>query len=306
MSWLPGANTDSKEDGSDSVEMVIVPRTNDIGNFEVKRALPFRNKRMVGPFIFWDQMGPGEFLTGQGIDVRPHPHIGLSTVTYLFDGSMDHKDSLGNDIRIKPGDLNLMTAGSGIVHSERTGSDVREGPSNLYGIQSWVAQPEKDEAGSPAFEHVSKESLPVFDEQGVEGRVILGEFQGLQSPVKTQWDTLYVDVALDENAVLKIPKMTEERALYVLNGAIEIGGVQYKAQQMMVLNPGDDIVVKALEPLRLMILGGATMDSKRYIWWNFVASSKERLEQAKQDWRESRFAKVPGDESEFIPLPKEG
>jgi len=284
--------------------MVIIPRTGDIGNFEVRRALPFRNKRMVGPFIFWDQMGPGEFLTAQGVDVRPHPHIGLSTVTYLFDGSLDHKDSLGNNMRIVPGDVNLMTAGSGIVHSERTGLDIRKNPSRLYGIQSWIAQPKNHEDGKPDFSHTSERDLPVFNDKGIKGRVILGEFQGVASPTRTQWDTLYVDLHMESGSRMEIPKSTEERAVYVLEGCIEISGTEYDPQQMMVLRPGDNITVKALTPVRMMVLGGATMDGPRYIFWNFVSSSKDRLEQAKEDWRAGRFAKVLGDDKEFIPLPE--
>lgn len=289
----------------EAVEMVIVPRTNDIGNFEVHRALPFRNKRMVGPFIFWDQMGPGEFVTGQGVDVRPHPHIGLSTVTYLFDGTMDHKDSLGTDMRIRPGDVNLMSSGSGIVHSERTGQDIRENPSRLFGIQSWLAQPKTHEENAPSFSHVGEAELPTFSDNGAEGRLILGSFSGLQSPVKTDWNTLYIDLNLQKGAKIQIPKETEERAIYVLKGRIEIGGASYDPNQMMVLNPGEDVTVTALDDVRMMVLGGATMDSKRYIFWNFVSSSRERLEQAKEDWKEDRFDKVPGDDQEFIPLPED-
>ncbi len=303
MSWMPGADADMDMNCPDAVEMVILPRTNDIGNFEVRRALPFRNKRMVGPFIFWDQMGPGEFLTGQGVDVRPHPHIGLSTVTYLFDGTLDHKDSLGSDMRIKPGDVNLMMAGSGIVHSERTGADIRDNPSRLYGIQSWLAQSKNHENGAAAFEHTEDKDLPVFDDDGVQGRLIIGEFQGLSSPVTAQWDTLYLDLEMADGARITIPGKTEERAVYVLHGQVEIGGVVYEPQQMMVLSPGHDVTVKAHGDVRMMVLGGATMDGKRYIFWNFVASSRERLEQAKDDWANGRFDKVPGDEKEFIPLP---
>ena len=303
MSYMPGAEADIDLDCPESVEMVIVPRTGDIGNFEVRRALPFRKKRMVGPFIFWDQMGPGEFLTGQGVDVRPHPHIGLSTVTYLFDGSMDHRDSLGNHLRIVPGDVNLMTAGSGIVHSERTGQDVRQNPSRLYGIQSWLAQPKIYEDASPDFTHMSAGDLPGFDADGASGRVILGEFSGMASPVKTQWETLYVDFQLDNGSRFSIPKRTEERALYVINGEIEIAGMRYSPQQMLVFRPGDDVTIKALSQVRAMILGGAAMDGPRYIFWNFVSSSKQRLEQAKQDWANGRFPKVPGDDKEYIPLP---
>jgi redox-sensitive bicupin YhaK (pirin superfamily) len=303
MSWVPCNEAVEKEKCPASIEMVIVPRTGDIGNFEVRRALPFHRKRMVGPFIFWDQMGPGEFLTGQGVDVRPHPHIGLSTVTYLFDGSMDHKDSLGNDMRIVPGDVNLMTAGSGIVHSERTGLDVRNNPSKLFGIQSWLAQPKSYEEGSPAFDHTSDADLPDFDDGGMSGRIILGEFGGLHSPVKTQWDTAYIEFHLKAGEGMAVPKSIEERAIYAISGEVEIDGHVFEPQQMLVLKPGEDIDIKATTNLHFMLLGGAAMDGSRYMYWNFVSSSNERLEQAKEDWREQRFAKVPGDETEFIPLP---
>lgn len=303
MSWIPGANPDLDLNGPETVEMVIIPRTSDIGNFAVRRALPFRKKRMVGPFIFWDQMGPGEFLSGQGMDVLPHPHIGLSTVTYLLEGSIDHKDSIGSDLRILPGDVNLMTAGSGIVHSERTGPDVRLHPSRIFGIQSWLAQPLAHENGSPEFHHIGRADLPRFEETGVNGQLIIGNFQGMSSPVPMQWDTLYLNLYLDKGKLFGIPKQTEERALYVMHGRIEIGGVTYEPAQMLVLRPGDDVIVKAIDDVHMMVLGGAVMDGPRYIYWNFVSSDKERLEQAKRDWKIGNFPKVPGDEQEFVPLP---
>lgn len=249
MSWMPGADPDIDLNCPEMVEMVIIPRTGDIGNFEVRRALPFRKKRMVGPFIFWDQMGPGEFLTNKGVDVRPHPHIGLSTVTYLFDGTLDHKDSLGSDMRIVPGDVNLMTAGRGIVHSERTGKDIRHKPSRLFGIQSWLAQPKSQEEGEPTFSNTTKGALPEFSERGTSGRVIIGDFNGVVSPVPTQWETLYVDLQLEDGGQIEVSKNTEERAIYVLAGQIEIGGCRYDPQQMMVLRPGDNVTVKALGPV---------------------------------------------------------
>lgn len=304
MSWLPTIDPAMSTDCPEQVEMVIIPRTSDIGNFEVRRALPFKNRRMVGPFIFWDQMGPGEMITGQGIDVRPHPHIGLSTVTYLLDGSIDHKDSLGSDVRIKAGDVNLMTAGAGIVHSERTGQDIRQNPSKLYGIQSWVAQPQSHEHGQAAFSHTDQSKLPAFEADGVKGRVILGDFQGISSPVPTQWDTLYVDTCMKAGSKILAPKVTEERAIYVLSGQIEIGGTVYDPEQMMVLRPGEPVTILARTDVRMMILGGAVMDGPRFIFWNFVASSKDRLEEAKRDWKDGRFPKVPGDDQEFIPLPE--
>jgi redox-sensitive bicupin YhaK (pirin superfamily) len=304
MSWMPGANPDLDPNCPDALEMVIVPRTGDIGNFEVFRALPFRKKRMVGPFIFWDQMGPGEFLTGQGVDVRPHPHIGLSTVTYLFDGSLHHRDSLGTDQTIHPGAINLMTAGKGIVHSERTGVEVRQGPSRLFGIQSWLAQPKPREDSRPTFHHQSKEELPSHQEKGLKFRVLMGEAYGIKSPIPTDWDTLYLDVQMKSGARIQIPTETEERAIYVLDGKTRVAGREFEPRQMLVLRPGREVVVEAVEATRLMVLGGAAMDGPRYIWWNFVSSDKERLEQAKADWKEGRFPSVPGDENDFIPLPE--
>lgn len=286
------------------VEMIIIPRTSDIGGFEVKRALPFRDRRMVGPFIFWDQMGPGEFLTGQGMDVRPHPHIGLSTVTYLLDGEIDHRDSLGSFQTIRPGDVNLMLAGQGIVHSERTGPEARRTGSRIFGIQSWLAQPLSTEHNAPAFMHTGHNDLPMFSDAGINGRVIMGAFEGQRSPVKAEWDTLYLDVRLAAGANLKIPAITEERALYALSGTIRIHDIAYEPMQMLVLQPGEDVVVAAEDDVCLMVLGGAVMDAPRFIYWNFVASSRERLEEAKADWKNQRFARVPGDESEFIPLPE--
>lgn len=303
MSWSPCPQAKPNPDCPDAVDIAIVPRTGDIGNFEVRRALPFKDRRMVGPFIFWDQMGPGEFLAGQGVDVRPHPHTGLSTVTYLFDGSIVHKDSLGNDLSIVPGDVNLMTAGAGIVHSERTHPDVRKSPSRLYGIQSWLAQPKTHEQGAPAFSHIAKQELPVFDEKGAKGRVILGDFMGLASPIATQWDTLYTDLQLQAGSTIGIPSSTEERALYVLGGVVELAGVAYQPQQMLVLCPGQKVTIKAQGTVHCMLLGGAAMDGPRYIYWNFVSSDKDCLEQAKQDWLERKFPMVPGDEHEFTPLP---
>lgn len=304
MSWLPGAEPDATAQCPSGVEMVILPRASDIGGFEVRRALPFRSRRMVGPFIFWDQMGPGEFLSGRGLDVRPHPHIGLSTVTYLVDGSIDHRDSLGNSVRIRAGDVNLMSAGSGIVHSERTGPDVRRHASHIFGIQSWVAQPTAHENGPPGFVHIDGDDLPEFTDDGLHGRVILGEFRGVRSPVPTQWPTLYLDLRLAAGRRLGLPAAAQERAIYALRGDIEIGGVRFEAQQMLVLRPGDAVTITAIDDARLMVLGGEVMDGPRYISWNFVSSSKERLEQARQDWRNRRFPLVPGDETEFVPLPE--
>lgn len=305
MSWLPTADANSDPISPDGVAMVILPRASDIGGLEVRRALPFRSKRMVGPFIFWDQMGPGEFLSGRGVDVRPHPHIGLTTLTYLLDGSIDHRDSLGNDVRIHAGDANLMTAGGGIVHSERTGQDIRQRPSSLFGVQSWLAQPRTHEEGDPEFARAPRESMPTFEEPGMAGRLVLGEFLGVQSPLITQWPALYVDVEMKPGAKLGIPATTEERAIYTLVGHIEIGGVRFPPEQMLILRPGEELTVMAHDDVRVMILGGAVMDGPRYIYWNFVSSSKERLLQAKEDWMNRRFPIIPSDAHEFVPLPED-
>lgn len=303
MSYLPSAEPDSTTDCPPAVDMAIIPRASDIGGFEVRRALPFRGRRMVGPFIFWDEMGPGEFLTGQGVDVRPHPHIGLATVTYLFSGELDHRDSLGTFQPITPGDVNLMTAGRGIVHSERTAPAARAQPHSLTGIQSWVAQPKGREDDAPIFAHHARESLPMLDAEGIRLRLIMGEGWGLSSPVETQWNSLYADVALDAGARLPLPVETEERALYVYQGDIEIGGTTYPPHQMLVLHPGRAVHIRALTPVRLMVLGGAVMDGPRYIWWNFVSSTRERINEAAERWLHQQFPKVPQDSQEFMPLP---
>ncbi len=303
MSTLQHIECDAQADlEDDPVKQVVIPRTADIGGFEVHRALPAKERRLIGPFIFWDQAGPGEFVSGKGLDVRPHPHICLSTVTYLFSGSLDHKDSAGSDIRITPGDVNLMTAGRGIVHSERTGPDVRQNPSDLFGIQSWLALPKAHEEQNPEFHHIGKADLPEMEYDGMRARVIMGSLWGKASPVPSLVDTLYLDIVLEAGAVFEVPVETEERGLYVMGNAIEISGVRYEPMQLLILNPGDQVVVKALGPLRMMVMGGEVMDGPRHVWWNFVASSKERIEQAKEDWKNGKFEKVAGDD-EFIPLP---
>lgn len=258
---------------------------------------------MVGPFIFWDQMGPGEFITGQGVDVRPHPHIGLSTITYLFSGSLDHRDSLGVSQRIVPGEINLMTAGSGVVHSERTGQDVRQAPTELYGLQIWMALPKRLEESAATFKNYGKAQMPELNEKELRVKVIAGALAGLESPVAMPTETIYADIELATGAIFEVPSTYEERALYTLKGEIEIAGRTHPAEQMLVLRPGDKIEIKAKSPARVMLLGGEAADGPRHMWWNFVSSSKERIEQAKADWKARRFAQVVG-ESEFIPLPE--
>jgi redox-sensitive bicupin YhaK (pirin superfamily) len=304
MSYLPAASPDADMHCPAAVEMAIVPRTSDIGGLDVRRALPFRDKRMVGPFVFWDEMGPGEFLTGQGVDVRPHPHIGLSTVTYLTAGALDHRDSLGTFKTIRPGDVNLMSAGRGIAHSERTGSDERAQAHTLAGVQSWLAQPMTHEEGVPAFAHHGAAELPRMDTEGIRLRLILGQGHwGLSSPVATQWDSLYADVHLDTGALFPLPRQVEERAIYVLSGEIEIGGAVYPPHQMLVLKPGADAALRAVTPVHLMVLGGAVMDGPRYIWWNFVASRRDRIMHAAEAWRNGTWAGVPDDADSGMPLP---
>lgn len=305
MSWSPA---DDPRPGDafacSAIETVIVPRARDLGGFEVRRALPSARRQMVGPFIFWDQMGPAEFLLGEGVDVRPHPHIGLATVTYLFGGEIVHRDSLGTEIPIRPGAMNLMTAGRGIVHSERTGAEARAKGASLFGIQSWVALPRTHEETDPGFSHFGEEELPIVAGDGVRLRLIAGEALGSVSPVRTPMAMIYADAELAPGAMLPFDPTYEERGIYTVSGEIEIAGDRFGPGQLLVFRPGDRITVRATGGgARLMLLGGEPMDGPRYIWWNFVSSRRERIEQAKADWSLGRFDTVPG-ESEFIPLPE--
>jgi redox-sensitive bicupin YhaK (pirin superfamily) len=304
MSWQPCPDPmpgDAR--AADLIETLIVPRARDLGGFEVRRALPSPQRQMVGPFIFFDQMGPAEFLLGNGIDVRPHPHIGLSTVTYLFDGEIMHRDSLGTELPIRPGELNWMTAGRGIVHSERTPQALRTGSSKLFGIQSWVALSAKDEETAPDFVHYDAGEMPVLTDEGKSVRVIAGAILGASSPVKTSSPMFYADVALRAGASVPLDPDYDERAIYTVSGEIEIAGDRFGPAQLLVFRPGDRITVRAVSDARFMMLGGEPMDGPRIIWWNFVSSRKDRIEQAKADWKQARFDTVPGD-SEFIPLPE--
>ncbi len=282
---------------------VIIPRVRDIGAFEVRRALPSIERQMIGPFIFFDQFGPITMQAGEGQDVRPHPHIGLSTVTWLFDGMMFHRDSLGSQQAIQPGELNWMTAGKGIVHSEHTPEAERAREHKVFGIQSWVALPKAHEDTLPGFEHVAMSALPLITDHGREVRVVAGDIYGAKSPVKTHSALFYADVKLASGAKLPLPTEHEERAIYVVEGSVEIGGQVHGANQLLVFRAGDAITIAATTDTRFMMLGGEPMDGPRHIWWNFVSSSKERIEMAKEEWRRGRFDIVPGDEKEFIPLP---
>jgi redox-sensitive bicupin YhaK (pirin superfamily) len=288
------------------VETVILPRAHDIGGFEVRRALPARERQMVGPFIFFDQMGPGEFLAGRGLDVRPHPHIGLATVTYLFEGEILHRDSLGSAQPIRPGDVNWMTAGRGIAHSERTDQAQRVHSNRLFGIQSWVALPKAQEEIAPAFVHHAGATLPAVEERGMRLRLIAGTGWGLRSPVAVSSPLFYADAALGPDAELPLPEEHEERAAYVTQGAVEVAGTHFEAGRMLLFRTRDRLALRAgPDGARLLLLGGAAMDGPRFIFWNFVSSSRDRIEQAKADWKSGRFGKIPGDDREFIPLPED-
>jgi redox-sensitive bicupin YhaK (pirin superfamily) len=319
------------------VTVIIAGRERDLGGFVVRRLLPQAGRPMIGPFIFFDHLGPAEFAAGTGIDVRPHPHIALATVTYLFAGALEHRDSLGSVQEIQPGDVNWMTAGSGIVHSERTPQRVRGAPSQVHGIQSWVALPDGFEDVEPSFVHIAAAELPRRKADGVEITVVAGECFGLRSPVRTPWPTLYADVSMKAGAMLELDAEYTERAAYVLSGAVGLDelaavrgapvptdgaspasahcgddGARSDAAHDLRINPGELAVfptgstlrLRALEDARLMLLGGERFASPRHLWWNFVASTPERIDAAKSRWARGEFPAVPG-ETEFIPLPKD-
>jgi redox-sensitive bicupin YhaK (pirin superfamily) len=293
----------TRDPGPDTaVETVVVPRTRDLGGFAVRRALPSLQRRMVGPFVFLDEMGPATFGPGQGLDVRPHPHIGLATVTYLFDGAIVHRDSLGTVQVIEPGAVNWMTAGRGIAHSERTPAAARAGGGRLSGIQLWVALPRRDEEAPPAFAHTPAGSLPALEDGGVRLRVVLGAMHGARSPVPVFSPSACADARLAPGARLEVPADHEERAAYVAEGEVEEGGAAFGAGQLLVFRPRAPVVLRARASSRLLVLAGEPLDGPRHVWWNFVSSSRERIEQAASDWAAGRFAPVPGDD-ERIPLP---
>ena len=310
MSWNPALDPDCPTgDAVDAIDTVIIPRARDLGGFEVRRALPAPRRQMVGPFIFFDQMGPAEFLPTKGLDVRPHPHIGLATISYLYRGRMHHRDSLGTDAWIEPGAVNWMVAGNGITHSERTDDATQTDPMPFFGIQTWVALPKDHEDRAPEFQHAPKEALPLLDGEGKKVRLVLGSAYGAQAPVTTASEMFYADAMLEAGAHLPMPDEHEDRGVYVVEGEVEVAGVSYPAGQMFVFRPGDRVGLRAgPEGARVMILGGETLEGPRYIWWNFVASSKERIEEAKEEWRreawgQDRFTLPPGDDTDFIPLP---
>jgi hypothetical protein len=285
-----------------TVRQIIEARPRDLGGFAVRRVLPYEGGHMVGPFIFFDHLGPTEFMPGHGIDVRPHPHIALATVTYLFSGALEHRDSLGSVREIRPGDVNWMTAGRGIVHSERTPRAPRAAGAHIEGIQSWVALPDGEEDVEPSFTHHPAADLPRFTADGIDLTVIAGQAFGRRSPVVTRWPTLYVDAQIPSGATLEVPAEHTERAVYVVRGALAIADSAVTEGQLAIIEPSAKLALRATGDARAMLLGGARFATPRHIWWNFVASSQERIDRAKQRWEKQQFPAVPG-ETEFIPLP---
>jgi redox-sensitive bicupin YhaK (pirin superfamily) len=302
MSWQACPEPKCTGD-SELLDIVIEPCARDLGGFEVRRVLPSGRRQMVGPFIFFDHIGPAKFEPGKGIDVRPHPHIGLATVTYLFDGELRHRDSLGYVQAIQPGAVNWMTAGRGIVHSERTGPEARARGARLHGIQSWVALPCEHEETDPVFLHHPADTLPNITGDGLKMRLIAGTAFGERSPVETLSPMFYADADVDAQASVTLPDEYEDRAAFIVSGAVSVTGQRYEAGRMLAFKARCEVRVTASEPAKLMLLGGAPLDGERHIWWNFVSSSLAKMEQAKADWKSGRFAGVPG-ETEFIPLPE--
>lgn len=305
MSVTPAADPVCTVSSSTPIAATILDsRERDLGGFVVRRTLPSAARRRVGPFTFFDHFGPAVFAPGEGMTVRPHPHIGLATVTYLFEGEIFHRDSVGSAQPIRPGDINWMTAGRGIVHSERTSPELRASGSRLHGLQLWVALPTKEEERAPSFHHHPGSTMPSSTRNGVGLRVLAGSAYGMTSPVEALSPLFYVDATMPAGSELELPEEYEERAVYVVSGEIACGGEHAKIGRMLVLERGSGVVVRAAEASRVVLVGGAPLDGERYIDWNFVSSSKERIARAANDWKEGRFPKVPGDEVEFIPLPE--
>ena len=289
---------------SSPIETIITPVTHDLGAFKVRRSLPAKARTMVGPFIFVDQFGPARLAPGEGMDVRPHPHINLATVTYLFDGAIDHRDSLGTFQRIDPGAINLMTAGHGIVHSERSPGDTRAAGPGFYGMQTWLALPDGKEEIDPAFEHVAAGTLPVVEGEGVSATVLMGELWGVTAPTTCHSPTIYADLVLAEGASVAIDAEADERAVLVTEGAATLDGEPLSQFDLVILAPGHRALLKATSPARAMLLGGGAFATPRHVFWNFVSSSRDRINQAKEDWRGGKFPTIPGDDKEYIPLPQ--
>ena len=285
-------------------DQVVTPVTHDLGAFQVRRALPHRERTMVGPFIFVDQFGPARLPAGQGMDVRPHPHINLATVTYLFEGAIEHRDSIGSHAVIEPGAINLMTAGSGIVHSERSPQELRSSGPSLYGMQTWLALPDGREEVEPAFDHVPADMLPVVQDTGVRARVLMGDLWGVIAATPQHSPTIYADIELDAGGSIPIDAEADERAVMVVGGAAELDGEALEPFALYVLRPGHAARLSSASGGRAMLMGGGAFATPRHVYWNFVSSSKERLQQAKEDWIGRRFPLIPGDEEEFIPFPE--
>ncbi len=282
----------------------ITPVTHDLGDFKVNRTLPARERTMVGPFIFVDEFGPARLPSGRGMDVRPHPHINLATVTYLFDGAIEHRDSLGSREIIEPGAINLMTAGKGIVHSERSPQDIRASGPSLYGMQTWLALPDGGEEVNPAFDHVPSSGLPLIDDGRARARILMGRLWGAEARTRCDSPTIYADIELSSNGSLEIEAEADERALMVVEGEADLDGYPLTVFRLYVLKPGQPGRLKSATKARAMLLGGQAFRNPRYVFWNFVSSSRERINQAKDDWKARRFPLVPGDDQEFIPLPE--
>jgi redox-sensitive bicupin YhaK (pirin superfamily) len=282
----------------------VTPVTHNLGDFKVRRTLPAKSRTMVGPFIFVDQFGPARLPPGHGMDVRPHPHINLATVTYLFEGAIEHRDSLGTRAVIKPGAINLMTAGSGIVHSERSPATERPDGPTLYGMQTWLALPDDQEEVDPAFEHVDGAALPLVEGDGVSARVLMGTLWGKTAGVTEHSQTIYADIMLAAGASVPIDAGADERAVMVVEGSATLDREALVPFTLYILKPGQAMTLRAAEPARVMLLGGEAFATKRHVFWNFVSSSRDRINQAKEDWKAMRFPLVPGDDKEFIPFPE--
>jgi redox-sensitive bicupin YhaK (pirin superfamily) len=288
----------------DLILQTLLPTTHDLGGFKVHRTLPHQDRTTIGPFIFFDQMGPAQLPAGGGIDVRPHPHINLATVTYLFAGAIDHRDSLGTFARIEPGAVNLMTAGRGIAHSERSPAELRPAGPELSGIQTWLALPSAKEEIDPAFEHVAKQDLPMVEGDCASARVVMGTLWGATSPVTCHSETIYADVDLAAGGAMPIDPLADERALYVAEGEASLDGLSLQPGTLYVLRPGIAATLRSERGGHVMLCGGAPLDGPRHVWWNFVSSRRERIRQAKDDWRSGRFTLPPDDRDESIPLPE--
>jgi redox-sensitive bicupin YhaK (pirin superfamily) len=287
-----------------TLEQVVTPVTHDLGDFKVNRTLPARERTMVGPFIFVDEFGPARLPAGRGMDVRPHPHINLATVTYLFEGAIEHRDSIGSHAVIEPGAINLMTAGSGIVHSERSPQALRPAGPSLYGMQTWLALPDGREEVDPAFDHVEADALPLIDQENASARVLMGTLWGATAATRCDSPTIYADILLGASAVIPIEADADERGVMLVGGEAELDGQKLDPFSLYVLRPGHEARLTSATGGRAMLLGGQAFTTRRYVFWNFVSSSRDRINQAKADWKAQRFGSIPGDDKEFIPLPE--